>query len=254
MIKFEDINCDYDGRGRFRFSWDRKQKDPSVTRVILFEVTEKDPDLYNLSDANLQRAKISDGSVTFQSAAEREPEHRFIILAAGDNPASDSSDKPEAIAKWCREQGIDNLIVKGISIEGTLYYQVNQADEYAASNLSLGTRLTPQTGLTLLELTLYPQEGLEIPQGYIYYSYTFNDRPFDFMIPQIIDQETTLRIYVPDGFENFVVKQERSKIEVLYQYPDEDQPAGCFLGRLWKKLRRKKQSSTGDKKISKNRM
>lgn len=230
MEKLKNLRCEYKGEREFRFIWDTTQIN-GVSKVILFELGSEH--LNYIPDGAIHSTEFYKGELTMNTISE-DSEHRFIVIGAGTEAQYDR----DAIVRWCNQQGLNTLIVKGVSLEGILYYEYSQSSSMSPGSLAVGSAYHEADGLVNLTVELHPRYGLVIPAGYIYFTYRYLLQDFVFLIPQQIEGENVqLHLRVPKEYEDFRIIQNGSRIEVTDQ--KEEEPAGCFFGRFFQRLRGK---------------
>lgn len=203
MIKLKNVRCNYLGENQFDISWDTSEM--SCSNVMIFEVNDDvaDNKIYTIDQPSVEH-------VAFQTQrkviyAKQNSEHCFIVIGFDSSESTDSS----SIIQWCNSVGLNNISVRGVSFEGTLYYEMNRSNN-------------------IVDLSLTPETDMNIPKGYIYYSYEYCGKKFEYEIPDFLcgGCEKKYSIIVPNNSISLTVFQKGSRISV--QEKQYDQPIGLL--------------------------
>lgn len=202
MIRLENVICNYIGENQFEISWDTSEM--LCSNVMIFEVNDvAENRIYTIDQPSVEHVAFQRKSKIIHT--RQNSEHCFIVIGFDMNEPIDST----SIIQWCNSVGIKNISVRGVSFEGILYYEINKSNN-------------------VIELRLTPEDELNIPKGYIFYSYEYCGKKFEYEIPDYLSGgcEKKYSITMPNNGISLTVFQKGSRIRV--QEKDYEQPLGLL--------------------------
>lgn len=198
MINLKNVGCNYLGDNQFEITWDTSEM--LCSNVMMFEVKDvADDKIYTIDQPRVEIVAFQKQRKTIHT--KQNSEHCFIVIGYDESEPINSA----SVVQWCNSVGIKNISVRGVSFEGVLYYEINRSNN-------------------VIELCLASEDELNIPKGYIFYSYEYCGKKFEYEIPDFLfgGHQKKYNITMPNSSTSITVFQKGSRITVEEKYYEQN--------------------------------
>lgn len=192
MKALKSISCEkIKDKEAFMIKWDFDITD-NIKKVRIAEI-DVNESRFAFTRCQFQTINNPEKKQTEKTVSDDSNEHRFLVFGMSDDENPDLYE----MGAWCRSQELSSISCMGINISGELRWHKEA------------------TGDNMYNITI--KGNTNLPEGYLYYQYSFYGKIFMFLVPFPIraDCTETMEIYLPKEHTDFKFLTENTQVKCI---------------------------------------